>query len=541
MNKHLSIFIVIALVIAAPFCVRRKASVAEVGHAAQDKVVIITPHNESIRFELGYGFKEWYYAHTGRTVYVDWRVTGSTGEVIKNVDSSYVNAFKLHRERKGEVWNQKIRTGFLSDKSQDPEVQAARREFLHSDVSCGIDILFGGGVAEFVKEANMGQLAPCHVGESCPEFFQPNVIPEVLGGERLWDKDWRWVGSTLTNFGIGFNRNRLKQLGFSGDPTGWDDVADPRVFGQVAAVDPSKSSAVITTMEMLIQQKMQARYKAAVDAGLSVADAERAAVREGWLDGMRVIQRISANARYFSDNSARTTMDLDNGNCAIGLLLDFYARAQIAASCRRGGDQRFGFIVPKGGACPSPDPIAILRGAPNPKVAELFVQYILSIEGQKVIDFKVGAPGGPIQYPLNRSPMRRDICEDPRYAADRIDPNINPFRDAEGFDYHSSWTKPVYPMIRFVSKVAFIDAHTELVQAWGAIIRAQKEGRTSDAERALAIFNDLSVVDYEQVSGSLKTIVMAKNPIKDVHIQTQLTNHFRVQFQRARLLANGGK
>jgi iron(III) transport system substrate-binding protein len=82
--KRFLIIAALLTVVALPFALRTK-------HAtygpADDTVVIISPHNEAIRYEYGRGFAEWYRARTGRTVNIDWRVIGGTRKITRFLES----------------------------------------------------------------------------------------------------------------------------------------------------------------------------------------------------------------------------------------------------------------------------------------------------------------------------------------------------------------------------------------------------------------------------------------------------------------------
>ena len=56
MKKALIIFALVA-VVALPFLLRPKQAALA---PADDTLVIITPHNEAIRYEYAQGFREWY-------------------------------------------------------------------------------------------------------------------------------------------------------------------------------------------------------------------------------------------------------------------------------------------------------------------------------------------------------------------------------------------------------------------------------------------------------------------------------------------------
>src|SRR6185503_12301273 len=159
---------------------------------------------------------------------------------------------------------------------------------------------------------------------------------------------------------------------------------------------PTKSGSVAKAFENIIQQQMQQRLHA-LQTAEPAGDAkmiEARAVREGWIEGMRLIQRIGANARYFTDTSQKPPIDVAAGNCAAGLCIDFYGRQQEEAVRRRDQSTRLAFVSPTGGSVGSVDPIGLLRGAPNRTAAIAFMEYSLSMEGQKLWNFRPGTPGG---------------------------------------------------------------------------------------------------------------------------------------------------
>ena len=91
MPNRVLILLALIAVVALPFGLRPKRG-AQV--RADDTVVIITPHNEAIRFEYGSGFAAWYRARTGRTVSIDWRIVGGTSEFARFLEGEYVAAFE---------------------------------------------------------------------------------------------------------------------------------------------------------------------------------------------------------------------------------------------------------------------------------------------------------------------------------------------------------------------------------------------------------------------------------------------------------------
>ena len=532
MLKRAIILLALVVVVALPFALRPKQPVLE---RADDTLVIITPHNEAIRHEFTLAFRDWYRAKTGRSVAIDWRVIGGTAEIARFLESEYIASFRnrwtnqLHRP-----WSIDVQAGFSSSRlsADAPEpVRQARADFLASDVSCGLDLFFGGGSYDFIQQANAGRLVPSRVFDAHPDWFAPAVIPETYAGERYWDAGHRWIGNVLSSFGILYNRDSLDRLGLSAPPERWSDLCDPRYLGEIALADPTKSSSIAKAFENLIQQQMQHRLAAlkVADPAAAVRDPqalETRAVREGWIDGLRILQLMGANARYFTDSSQKPPIDVGQGDCAAGVCIDFYGRSQAEVTAQRGPD-RLGFVTPLGGSVSSVDPIAILRGAPHRAVAEAFIEFTLSMPGQKLWNFKPGAPGGPQHFALRRIPVRRDFYVHPEWKPWRSDPDEDPYGVNEQLVYQPGWTGNLFREMAFVIRVMTLDTHDELVDAWREIIGA---GRPP---AALAILGDLSMVDYDAMRARIKPRLNAKNKVEEVRLARELAEQFRANYRRA--------
>lgn len=534
MKKICAILFAIILVIALPISLKENHCVLR--QENDDVIIVITSHTEFLRHEIELGFKRWYQKKTGRNIYVDWRIPGSTGDVIRFIDSTFENSFRvywesvLHRE-----WNQEVQTSFANHdvdiNPKDALSREARNSFLNSNVGCGIDVILGGGVVEHRHEAEMGQTVDSGILKLHPEWFCDEIIPYTLSGDHLWDKGGRWVGTSLTSFGIVFNTDRLHDLHLPKIQQ-WSDLTAPQLFKQIAMVDPIQSSVVIKCFEMLLQQQMQQEKRRVLDlTGAKDLTQEQlhGVLNVGWDRGLKMIQKIMANSRYFTDNSVSTIWDVSIGNCTAGVVVDFYGRYQKSFLESRETKERLDFVVPKGGSVASPDPISMFRGAPHPDTALAFIEYIVSEEGQDLIGVKVGAPNGPVDYPLCRTPLRKDfyIKEKEPYMST---PSMNPFLDVKGFDYQGAWTAFAFKSIRFLSKVIFMDTYSEMANAWKAIIQAQKEGRFEDAARALATFEDLSLISYDWMKNELAPLLRSKTPMKEIALSTELTRQFRHQY-----------
>lgn len=539
--KRALLVLLLAATIAVPFLLRPgKPGLAPAGAT----LVIITPHNEAIRHEFGLGFQQWYKAQTGRTVVVDWRVIGGTSEIARYLDGAYTASFQnywTHTLKR--AWSQAVAAGFsdahvtpAATPAQDTPAQAARRAFLDSDVDCGLDLFFGGGPYDFEQQAQAGHIVDSGVLQRHPDCFSDGAIPRFFAGEEYWDSQGRWVGTVLSNYGILYNKESLARLGIEHAPHAWEDLRDPRWLGEVALADPTKSSSMAKAFENVIQQHMQERWLALMVAADRISSldekaVESQAVREGWIDGLKSIQLIGANARYFTDSSQKVPIDVDEGNCAAGMCIDFYGREQAEAERRRGGTDRLVFVSPEGGTVSSVDPVALLRGANNRTVALAFIDWVVSLDAQKLWGFKPGTPGGPQRYNLRRMPVRRDFYAREDWKPWRSDPDVSPFSEKKQLIYHAAWTDGLFRELAFIIRVMCQDAHRQLVRAWRAIAAA---GRPPEA---MAAFQDLSAVDYDKAAGEIKTTLDSKNKIDEIELARKLAGAFQDHYRRAEELA----
>ncbi|MDR1456607.1 MAG: extracellular solute-binding protein [Puniceicoccales bacterium] len=520
-----------------PFVVREKGS--SIYPQSDDRVVVLVAHNENIRYEVGRGFSEWYKKKTGRTVFIDWRYLGGVSEIIRYLDGVYTSAFRYYWENElNRQWTSETAQIF-ANRSADPSgwKTPAERDvcsiFYNSNVSSGIDIFFGGGVGEFERVANQGLLADTEFGAEHPELIREDVIPQHFAGSDLCDAKGRWYGSALCTFGIIYNSDALAAKGLNmADISQWEQLADPQLIGMIALADPTKSSALLKALEMVVQQQIMFTTKEQSDP-----NGNAQAIRAGWLRGLRIIQRISANTRYFADTPTKMILDVGTGNSAVGIIVDFMGKAQSAAENARCGYERLGFVIPQDGSATSSDPIGILRGAPNVAVAKKFLEYVLSEDGQKIFAFNAGAPGGPVMHTLHRPPINKRIYS-PGFAAHRTG-NDNPYISLAGFDFHPERTAPVYNALKWMVKFAFIIPHQELISAWRAIVAARAEGRIEDATAAQEIFDDFSDFEYDAINGTLTAVLSTADPAAALAAQREIVRRFQIQYSTAKRRAMG--
>jgi ABC-type Fe3+ transport system substrate-binding protein len=538
MLKRALILLGLAAVVALPFALRPSRPAPA---AAEDTVIIITPHNEAIRHEFALGFQDWYRRKTGRSVSIDWRMIGGTSEIARYLEGESVASFRyLWTVKMGRPWSSAVQAAFQNGRlpADAPKDEAeARAAYLASEAGCGIDVFFGGGSPDFTKQARAGRLVDSGVERLHPEWFARGDIPVAWRGEPFSDPGHLWFGSVLSSFGIVYNRDALRRIGFDREPSEWSDLTDPRFEGEIGLCDPTKSGSITVAFENVIQQQIHRRFDALMAArpGRDPKSASDLAARDGWADAMRLLQRVGANARYFTDTSQKPPIDVAAGDCAAGMCIDFYGNQQQEAVMRRGGGDRVGYISPKGGAAYSVDPIGLLRGAPHPQVARDFIEYVLSLDGQRLWNLKPGTPGGPSEFALRRLPVRRDFYAHGEWAAYRSDPNEYPYAEDSGLVYEPKWTGSLYLEIGFVVRVMTEDVHAELARAWKAANRAPEPRRA----RALEALGDVSPISYDACMGPIKKRLESKNQVDALLLARDLAAAFRANYARAEAIAAG--
>ena len=475
-----------------PFLMRPKTTDIPLA-PEHDKLVIITAHTKSIRDEYALAFRKYYQKKYHKDVDLDFRSPGGTSDIMRYIADRYEANFRIYWESKKELgpWTEEIAKNFANqrvdwDKNASATAKKARKIFLESNIGLDIDLMAGGGTFELSRNADRGFAVDGEVALRHPEYFGEDKLPESFGGDKIYDKKGRFYGVVISTFGISCNLDRVAELPGNPVPKAWHDLANPIFFNLICLADPSKSGSANKCYEIIIQQCM----------------AQAGNPSDGWTNGVNLLKRIFANSRLITESAGAAVRDVAIGNSAVGMAIDTYGMSEVAWQEKIFDNKpKVRYITPKGGTAISADPIQLLRGAPNKKVAQEFIDFLLSVEGQKLHCFRPGTPGGPVKYQLNRPPARRDIYtkENLQYFFDK---NYNPYQSGADFVYRPAWTGRYYTLLRTLLKNIIIDTAPELKLAWKAIIDA---GGPEKVPQAMAKFNELPF-SYKDASFAAKQI-----------------------------------
>jgi ABC-type Fe3+ transport system substrate-binding protein len=521
-------------VVALPFFFRRAPEVGD-WRPGDPELIIVTPHNEAIRHEFGEGFSRWHQARFGRPARIDWRVIGGTTEIMRYLASEYAASARRFFKAQGVAWPADGAQAVLSGSRPDDETrwalwQAFRACDAPDEMTCRMDLFFGGGVYDHAKAERQGLTVAAWGAAGPPEGLFEDAAGRVLIPAAMNGEIWRgtaYYGCVLSAFGICYNADRLADLGIDRPPEAWEDLADARYAGHLGLADPTKSGSVAKAYEMIIHarcarhvaeagfsREQVQRYEAlfaqaaAVTNGVpaGVPPAYQEAVEQGWLAGVNLLRRIGANARYVTDAAGKVPNDVGMGAAAAGIVIDFYGRLQSELSSPPGRAPVMTYVTPVGGSSVTADPVSLLRGAPHRALAVRFIEYLLGEEGQRLWNYRVGAPGGPVRYALRRLPIRRDFYPSadpllqaaqerhrPHLADPLWQPEVDAYRLGEAFHYEARWTGRHFGIQRELIRAMCLDAGDELKRAWQAILENGGPAANPEAMRLLEAMPDAPV------------------------------------------------
>lgn len=165
------------------------------------------------------------------------------------------------------------------------------------------------------------------------------------------DDNHKWYGFSIEPMVVIYNTKLV-----TGDdiPTGWADMIDPKWSGKIAVVDPTKSSGAFGTMMAIMTA-----YGLDDGKGYEYID--------------KLIENTEGNILTSSSLSYKTVAD---GEFMLGLTGEESALKYI----KDGAD--LGMVYPEEGTDAIVSPIAIIKDGPNAKSAQLFLDYMLSVEVQ---------------------------------------------------------------------------------------------------------------------------------------------------------------
>ncbi len=314
-----------------------------------------------------------------------------------------------------------------------------------------IDVAWGGGPDVFDILLDAGLLAPLE-GENIDAILAG--IPEDIGGSetrRIINDDVYWAGAAISSFGFTINTELLDFYDLP-EPTTWEDLASTTYAAHLPTTLVGTTDATTSTSNTRIFQIILQIY--------------------GWRDGWDVLIGMGANSAIF-DQSGNVRDAVINKEIAIGTTIDFYgytAQWINPEFCR--------YIFPADGTIVNADPIALLTTSQEPELAQGFIEWVLSPEGQKVW----------LDSNINRMPVNEDVFDTPegKQRAD-LEEVFQKTQEALTIQFDSVEGKSYYSAIRSYHRAVIVLPQIKLERVWEDLNWALEDGQITQAQ-----FDDLA-------------------------------------------------
>lgn len=360
----------------------------------------------------------------------------------KSIQEEFVPRFKKYYK---DQFKTDVNVEWLDQGGTSDDIRFLRARFAKNPQTAGIDIFWGGGAATFNELDKDSLLQPLNIAAA---IFKE--VPATAAGTPLIDKKKTWIATALSSFGIFFNKRGL-QMEKLPEPKTWEDLAQTQYFNHLSATDPRRSGTA-GAMNYIILSAY------------------------GWDKGWDILTALSGNIRQFTHSSSDPIKAVTSGDALASTAIDFYALSKLSEL----GADKLGFVLPQGQTVLDPDPVAVVKGAPNAAVAVRFIEFILKPDVQQVLMLPKGAAGGPTLSYLGRmavTPAAYKLTDGKRTFA------MNPFEQKQALKLDGEKSGRLKRIFDDLLGAVHIDTHRELKAAWQATI---KSGVSPEKLRALS-------------------------------------------------------
>ncbi len=200
-----------------------------------------------------------------------------------------------------------------------------------------------------------------------PVAPRPTGAPATVGNQPIDDPDGAYLGFALSGYGLIWDQSYLDRHGIAA-PRRWEDLRRPVYARHLGITAPSRSG----TMHLMVETVLQLH---------------------GWERGWATWLEIAGNLATVTARSYGVVEGVGKGRFGIGLAIDFLGQGTRQEAGQRQDEAPQGGTTDSGGlrfAYPAdgvflPASVAILRTAPNPAGAGLFIDFLLSPAGQRLM------------------------------------------------------------------------------------------------------------------------------------------------------------
>jgi iron(III) transport system substrate-binding protein len=209
-------------------------------------------------------------------------------------------------------------------------------------------------MAKIATERQSGKISADVLWTSeIPDFYQLKkqallekyVSPEssaILSPVK--DPEGYFTPARLGTLGLAYNTKKITD-----PPKSWPDLLDKRFKDGFGIANPALSGTAMVSLAMIVNNL-------------------------GW----DYIEKLRANGAKMGHGSGQVVDDTASGDLKASIAVDYIVIEKMEKKAN------LGFMFPKE-MLVIPSPVAIIKGTPNIKAAQKFVDFILSKEGQEII------------------------------------------------------------------------------------------------------------------------------------------------------------
>lgn len=188
--------------------------------------------------------------------------------------------------------------------------------------------------------------------------------------DGIHDAEKKWFATKLITTGIIYNTAATLK------PESWSDLLDEAAKGQIAMPSPLTSGAALIHTATLINN-----------------------LDDGW----NYYENLAANGAQASGGNGGVLKAVAGGEKLYGMVVDFLPIREKAKGAP------VDFVFPKEGVSAISEPVAILSNTQNPEAAKVFIDFLISKEGQELAASQGYMPAHPDVAAPEGFPALNDI------------------------------------------------------------------------------------------------------------------------------------
>ncbi|MFC1714754.1 ABC transporter substrate-binding protein [Candidatus Poribacteria bacterium] len=205
-----------------------------------------------------------------------------------------------------------------------------------------VGLWFGGPSPEFIAAKQDGLLAP----------YRPSVDFEMLPG--TFDEDHYWTGFYFGALGFACNTEILNRKGIE-PPTSWDDLLRPEFEGEIGvayAYTSGTSYTILATLAQLMGEEKAFGY----------------------------IAKLNKNIHHYNKSGSACVTQVGFGEIGVGIAFSHDI-------VKKGPSKGFPVVLsfPDEGTGYEIGAIALIKDGPNQSEAKIFMDWILSVKAQNLM------------------------------------------------------------------------------------------------------------------------------------------------------------